>query len=205
MGFFIDEKKRRKSPIALAAFCAALLDMCVFGGAYALLIDPLYRTVSLGSETATTVAHTVLIALAGTAVCCLLFLLPDKRVAPYGFAGLAVVLAVFYGAAFTMPEEARASMLRLITLFGLAPVAVGNAVAWPLYSVLRRRHPVRKRTLQQELQEAVRTRAEKHPADAPAEPCPERPCPTGGPSGPGRSAEEEAMLLFMSDDEESDD
>jgi hypothetical protein len=38
MGFFIDKNNRRKSPVVLAAFCAALLDLVVFGVLYALLI-----------------------------------------------------------------------------------------------------------------------------------------------------------------------
>ena len=109
MSLFIDKHNRRKSPIALAAFGAALLDLVVFGGLYALLSEPLYRAVSLGSETATTVVHALLIALAGTAVCCLLFFLPDKRVAPYGFAGLAVVLAMFYVAAAAMSAPAQSA------------------------------------------------------------------------------------------------
>ena len=41
MSFFIDKKNRRKSPIVLAALGAALLDLAVFGIAYALLTAPL--------------------------------------------------------------------------------------------------------------------------------------------------------------------
>ena len=55
MSFFIDKKNRRKSPIVLAALGAALLDLAVFGIAYALLTDPLYHAVQLDSEIATTV------------------------------------------------------------------------------------------------------------------------------------------------------
>ena len=42
-----------------------------------------------------------------TLLCCLLFLLKDKRVAPYGFAGLAVILLMFCAAAWMLPQETR--------------------------------------------------------------------------------------------------
>ena len=41
MSFFIDKHNRRKSPIALAAFGAALLYMVLFGVLYGLLAEPL--------------------------------------------------------------------------------------------------------------------------------------------------------------------
>lgn len=157
MSFFIDRFNRRKSPIALAAFGAALLYAVIFGVLYALLAEPLYHAVSLGSPTATTVCHTVIIAVIGTAVCCLLFLLKDKRVAPYGFFGLAVVLGMFYAAAILLEGDARSLMLYLITIYGLAPVLVGNAVTWPIYLKMKRDNPAlnHRKTITEELQEAV--------------------------------------------------
>ena len=131
MSLFIDKHKRRKSPLALAAFGTALLYLCVYGMLYAVLAEPLYRCVRLHSPAATLAVHSMAIAAAGTAVCCLLFLLEDKRVAPLGFAGLAIVLGMFYTAALLLEGEDRVLMLRLITMYGLAPVLVGNAVAWP--------------------------------------------------------------------------
>ena len=111
MSFFIDRFNRRKSPIALAAFGAAVLYLVIFGVLYGLLAGPLYRTVSLSTPAATTAVHSVIIAAIGTAVCCLLFLLKDKRVAPYGFCGLAVALCMFYAAAFLLDGLARSNML----------------------------------------------------------------------------------------------
>ena len=111
MSFFIDKHNRRKSPVALAAFGAALLYLCVFGVLTALLAEPLYRAVRLKSPAATTALHGLIIAAAGTAVCCLLFFLKDKRVAPYGFAGLAVVLCMFYAASLMLSAQARGNML----------------------------------------------------------------------------------------------
>ena len=220
MSFFIDKKNRRKSPIVLAALGAALLDLAVFGIAYALLPDPLYHAVQLDSEIATTVIHALVIALAGTAVCCLEFLLPDKRVAPYGFAGLAVVFMMFCAAALMLDEPARGNMLRLIAMFGLAPVLVGNAAAWPIYLKMKRANPAlnHRKTIQEELREAAEKEAAKKPArqEPPAPQPPAQPEVTpeealfGPEAAPGtppafRSAQEEAMLLYEDDEEESDD
>ena len=220
MSFFIDKKNRRKSPIVLAALRAALLDLAVFGIAYALLTDPLYHAVQLDSEIATTVIHALVIALAGTAVCCLEFLLPDKRVAPYGFAGLAVVFMMFCAAALMLDQPARGNMLWLIAMFGLAPVLVGNAAAWPIYLKMKRANPAlnHRKTIQEELREAAEKEAAKKPArqepPAPQPPAQPEVTPEEALFGPEaalgtppafRSAQEEAMLLYEDDEEESDD
>ena len=187
---------------------------------YALLTEPLYHAVRLESTAATTAVHAILIALAGTAVCCLLFFLPDKRVAPYGFAGLAVVFAMFCAAALMLDEPARGNMLRLIAMFGLAPVLVGNAAAWPIYLKMKRANPAlnHRKTIQEELREAAEKEAAKKPArqEPPAPQPPAQPEVTpeealfGPEAAPGtppafRSAQEEAMLLYEDDEEESDD
>jgi len=65
MSFFIDKHGRRKSPIALAACGAALLDLAVYFCTAALLAGPLYRTVSFGGETVTSMLHTIIITVAG--------------------------------------------------------------------------------------------------------------------------------------------
>lgn len=157
MGFFIDKHNRRKSPIALAAFGAAVLELVIFGVLYGLLAEPLYHAVDLGSTGATIAAHAVIIAVIGTAVSCLLFLLPDKRVVPYSFVGLAVVLCMFYIGALALDAEARVMMRQVITLYGLAPVLVGNAVVWPAYLGMKRRNPDmnRRKTVAEELREAA--------------------------------------------------
>ena len=222
MSFFIDQKNRRKSPIILAALGAALLDLAVFGICYALLTEPLYHAVRLGGEIATTAVHALIIALAGTAVCCLQFLLPEKRVAPYGFAGLAVVFMMFCAAALMLDAPARGNMLRLIAMFGLAPILAGNAVTWPIYLKMKRANPAlnHRKTIQEELREAMEREAAEKPApQTPPTPQPEPPAqpevtpeealfgPEAAPGAPPafRSAQEEAMLLYEDDEEESDD
>lgn len=223
MSLFIDKQKRRKSPLALAAFGAALLYLCVFGLCYAVLAEPLYRSVRLESPAATLAVHSAVVAAAGTAVCFLLFLLEDKRVAPLGFAGLAIVLGMFYAAALLLEGENRQLMLRLITMYGLAPVLVGNTAAWLVYWKIRRGNPAPKhrKTLRQELLEAAAAESAKEkpgeipgrPAEGPApepRPMPEEaefgPDPAAEGPGSFRSEAEDAMLLYMDDgDEENDD
>lgn len=203
MSLFVDKHNRRKSPLALAAFGAALLYVLVFGALYAVLAEPLYRCVRLGSPAASTAVHSAIIALAGTAVGCLLFALEDKRIAPLGFAGLAVILGMFYAAALMLEGEARGPMLQLVTMYGLLPVLVGNAVAWPLYCRLKRSAPApkEKKTIRQELLEAA---AQASPPSAPKPPEAPGPESAGGP-GSARSEEEEAMRLYMDDDDETGD
>ncbi len=217
MSFFIDRFNRRKSPIALAAFGAAVLYIIIFGVLYGLLAGPLYRAVSLSTPAATIAVHSLIITAIGTAACCLLFLLKDKRVAPYGFCGLAVALCMFYAAAFMLDGLARSNMLYLITAYGLAPVLVGNAVTWPIYWRMKRANPAlnRRKTIAEELKDAVAKEAAKKPAP-PEQPQPskpvssERPEPSDALFGPqadrspmvSRSVQEEAMLFYEDDDDE---
>lgn len=139
MSLFLNKDKTRKSPIVMTSFLLAIVFALVYGGCYMLLTVPLHQYVSLGSPAVTNALHLLLIALAGTAVCCLLFLLRDKRLVPYGFAGLAVFLAAFYIAALLLPADRRGLMLYVISLYGLGPVLAGNAVSWAVYLTLRRR------------------------------------------------------------------
>ena len=172
----------------LRAFFATLLDLCIYGVLYALLAEPLYRHLTLSSAAATNAVHTLIIALVGTAIGSLLFLLRDKRVALFGFVGLAVVLVMFYIAAWMLDADQRAAMVQLITLYGVAPALIGNAVAWPVYLRLRKTHPLpAQKTLREEIREAAGTKAAA-PKPHPAAPAAEEP--------PRRSPQEDAMLLF---------
>lgn len=218
MSFFIDKHGRRKSPIALAACGAALLDLLVYFGTAWLLAEPLYRAVSLGGEAVTSMLHTAIITAVSTLICCLLFLLKDKRVVPYGFAGLAVILLMFCAAAWMLPPETRGGMLRLFLSVGLPPVLVGNAVSWPVYRKLRKAHPeyfIRK-TISEELKEAVEQERKKNPVSTPASAPVQTPEPdisptealfgpenSGAASGAFHNAQDEAMLFYEDDDDES--
>lgn len=217
MSFFIDKHNRRKSTILLTAFCVGFVFAFLFVALAILLAEPLYDFVRLKSEFATTVVHALIVALVGTAICCVTFLLKDKRIAPYSFVGLAVWLCMFYAAAYLLEGEGRVYMMKTITMFGLAPVLVGNAITWPIYLRMKRADPTmnHRKTIREELKEAVAQEAARHPEPA------EEPAPASAPEpalteeealfGPDeyapvrpiyRSAEEEAMLLYE-DEEES--
>ena len=216
MAFFIDKNGRRKSPVALAAFGAAVAYLAVFGLLYAFLAETLYNTVRFESVFATNAVHSLIVAVCGTAVCCLFFLLPDKRVAPYGFAGLAVALGMFYAASMLQEGLARQNLLYLVTSYGLAPVLVGNAVAWPIYWRMKRARPDmnQRKTVAQELRQAIEKQNAKKPPAPEKTPAPETPSQPDIPPeealfGPeagvspraARSAQEEAMLLYEDEDE----
>lgn len=218
MSFFVDKHNRRKSPIALAAFGAALLDFCIFGTLYVLLAEPLYQAFAFSSILMTNVIHVLIMSVIGTAICSLMFLLKDKRVVPYGFAGLAVVMAMFFAASLALDESVRSAMLQLLAMYFLPPVLVGNLVTWPIYLEMKRRNPAMndRKTLAEELREAVEKEREKHPETeeeaeyaAAKEAFPEISETEAlfGPEdsshyAPAHSAEEEAMLLYFEDDEE---
>lgn len=225
MSLFIDKHNRRKSPFILAVFGAALLNLCLFGLMYGLLAEPLYHAVAFASASATVAVHGLIVAAAGTALSCLLFFLKDKRIAPWSFGGLAVILGMFYASVFLLDPEVRPGMLWLISVYGLPPVLVGNAVTWLIYLAIRRFSPAllhrERKTIQEELREAAAKEAtrsrEKEQAspkppeagalEAPEAGTPEEAYPELGPEAAAsfRSAQDEAMLLYMDDDEESDD
>lgn len=117
MALFVTKDGRRKSPMALTCFFVVILYCIVFALAYAL------------------------IAIAGTAVCCLLFFLPDKRIVPYSFAGLPVVTLMLCAAATQLGAAERDMMLYVTLLYTLMPVVVGNLVSWALYLRFWRRRP----------------------------------------------------------------
>ena len=133
MALFVTKDGKRKSPMALTVFFVVLLDCLVFGVAYALLTDPLHQLLPLGSGMVENAVHGTLISLAGTAVCCLLFLLPDKRIVPYGFAGLPVVTLMCVAAATQLEPGQRSLMIYVTLLYTLLPVLMGNLVSWTLY------------------------------------------------------------------------
>ena len=80
MSLFLTKEGKRKSPMAVTIFFVDLLFCLVFGGAYALLTEPLHSLLPLGGGMPETVLHCLIIAVIGTAVCCVLFLLAHRAV-----------------------------------------------------------------------------------------------------------------------------
>ena len=214
MGFFIDKHNRRKSTILLTAFCVGFLFALFFVILSLLLAEPLYQIIHFETALTTTIIHSLLISLLGTPICCATFLLKDKRIAPYSFAGLAVWLGMFYAAAFLLEGDSRIYMAKTITMFGLAPAAVGNLVTWPIYLRMKRANPTmnHRKTIREELKEEVAKEAAKrpktpNPSTSPTSANPSPPNPmmsedaffgpeAGRHPAVSRSIEEEAMLFY---------
>ena len=195
MSLFIDPRtKKRKNPIVLISFLTAVLFLLIYGFFFTVLTDPLYRHVALGNPVLTTVVHGLIISLAGTAVCCLAFLLPDKRIVPLGFVALAVFLALSCVAAALLDADARSVMLGLIALYGLGPVVVGNAVAWSVYHKL-----LKTRRTESSAPESIDTAnvspVGREPTEEEALFGPDAGSPDGASSG-SRNEQEEAALFY---------
>ena len=166
MNLFIDKNHRRKSPIAIAGFfsppcwTSASTGFCIpcwqsrcTGGFYAQHCNHQRRAHA---------DHRI----GGDGNRRLLFLLRDKRVALFGFVGLAVVLVMFY-CSLDAGYRPAGNHGALITLYGVAPALIGNAVAWPVYLKLRKTHPLPvQKTLQEEMREAAGTKADAAPQSA---------------------------------------
>ena len=67
MSLFLTKEGKRKSPMAVTCFFVDLLFCLVFGGAYALLTEPLHNLLPLGGGMPETVLHCLIIAVIGTA------------------------------------------------------------------------------------------------------------------------------------------
>lgn len=189
MNLFIDKNHRRKSPIAIAGFFATLLDLCIYGVLYTLLAEPLYRQLTLPSTAATNAVHTLIIALAGTAI-------GQPAVPSAGQAGGAVRVCGAGGGSGDV-------LLRSLDA-GYRPAGQHGAADYPVWCGTG---PDRKRGglagLSQaekdpssacaedsagEMREAAGTKADAAPKAHPAAPAAEE--------RPRRSPQEDAMLLF---------
>jgi len=234
MSLFVDRSGRRKSPLALSAFFTGILFFFIYGALYVLLAEPLYHSIAFESVLLTNVVHSVIIALAGSLLCCLMFLLPDKQIAPLGFLCVAILTLVLYAASAAM-AEGRAVMMQFVSMYCLAPTIIGNLIGWSVYALLCRQgyKPAARKTIAEELNEAIQkekkaaknaaAQAPAKPAEAPSAPQQEAPAPVEAAApaeeeesqfGPdtdltappmaGYSYQEEAMLLFGEADELKD-
>ena len=144
MSLFLTKEGKRKSPMAVTCFFVDLLFCLVFGGAYALLTEPLHNLLPLGGGMPETVLHCLIIAVIGTAVCCVLFLLPDERIVLYSIASMPVVTIMFLVASFQLDAELRGMMVYVTLLYTLLPILIGNLAAWTIYFKLRGREGLRR-------------------------------------------------------------
>ncbi|MFR0768543.1 MAG: hypothetical protein ACLSHO_02045 [Dysosmobacter sp.] len=137
---------------------------------------------------------------------------------PYGFAGLAVILADVLRGGVDAAAGSGGSMLRLFPTVGLPPVLLGNAVSWPIYRRLRKSasRVFRQKDHLGGAERGGGTGAEKEARcksryrsgpDAGAGYLPTRglfgPESSGTAPGAFHNAQDEAMLFYEDDDDES--
>lgn len=130
---------RNTDPSLMWGFLVAIAFTAIYAVVYAILTKPLYRFLSIpGQPLASSVIHIILIALVGSAVCCLTYLLPNRRIPLLGYGWLAfffVLLLIL--ATVHFDGEERNNLFAILFGFGLGPVLVGNGLAWGIY--IRRR------------------------------------------------------------------
>ena len=135
MRLFLTKEGKGKSTMALTLFFVVIGFAIVMLAVNFLLTDPLHALISLSNQTAETLLQSTIISLIGTGICCLLFLLPEKKIVPYGFAGLLVLLLMFLVASFELPTERRGMMQYLILLYFGLPTLLGNIIALTIYKL----------------------------------------------------------------------
>lgn len=136
---FHNKDKTRKSPLVVYAFMLGLVYCVVFGVLFALLADPLHHWINTGNERVSTFIHILIISLAGTLVCCLFFLLPNKKIAMGGFLFLALLLVIGFVAVFFLEADRRYVIQQLLILYAVGPTLAGNAVGLVVYEALAER------------------------------------------------------------------
>lgn len=133
---FLNEDKTRKSPLAVYVFMVGLVYCAVFGVLFALLTDPLHDLINTGNERVSTLIHSLIISLIGTLICCLFYLLPNKKIAMGGFGFLALLLVIGFVISFFLEEGQRYIIQQLLMLYAAGPTLVGNVVGLVAYRVL---------------------------------------------------------------------
>ncbi|MDO4491993.1 MAG: hypothetical protein Q4B85_13090 [Lachnospiraceae bacterium] len=135
LNLFTNRDGSRKSTNSLKLFFLGIAFFLIYSITNMLLIDPLYQLIDTGNTPFTTFIHCLIIGITGTAICMLFFLLPDKSLVPMTYICLAAVLAVILLITFFMESEVRSSLLKMVLLFGAAPVVIGNAASWIIYKM----------------------------------------------------------------------
>ena len=126
---------RSKSTLLLYSFCLCWVFLAVYGGCYALFnpwLDSLLQGAPVGLIT---LAEALIPSAAGTAVCCLVWLLPgDKRLLPASYLWLTLLmLACLVALIILMGLENTGWVLQFFGMFVLAPLALGVGSSMLLY------------------------------------------------------------------------
>ena len=136
--FQMTENGRVKSTILLYSFCLCWVLLALYGGCYALLIDPLEAMLQGAPVPLVNLAETLVPSLAGTAAASLVWLLPgDKRLLPAAYIWLALLLlACLISLMILMGLESAGLILQFFGMFVLAPLLRGlgsSLLAYYLY------------------------------------------------------------------------
>ena len=129
------ENGKVKSTLLLYSFCLCWVFLAVYGGCYALFnpwLDSLLQGAPVGLIT---LAEALIPSAAGTAVCCLVWLLPgDKRLLPASYLWLTLLmLACLVALIILMGLENTGWVLQFFGMFVLAPLALGVGSSMLLY------------------------------------------------------------------------
>lgn len=133
--FQMTENGKVKSTLMLYSFCLCWVFLAVYVLCFALLNRPLDALLSGLPVAAVNLVEALVPAAAGTAVCCLTWLLPgDKRLLPAAYLWLALlVLACLITLIVLMGWQSAPLILQFFGMFTLAPLLLGLGSSMLLY------------------------------------------------------------------------
>lgn len=149
--FQMTENGKVKSTLLLYSFCLCWVFILVYGLCFALFTSPLDALLKPSGlpVAAVNLVEALVPAIAGTAVCCLTWLLPgDKRLLPAAYIWLALLmLACLIALVILMGLESTGLILQFFGMFALAPLLLGVGSSMLLYyQYLKKRPPVKDQT-----------------------------------------------------------
>ena len=141
--FQMTENGRIKSTILLYSFCLCWVLLALYGGCYALLIDPLEAMLQGMPVPLINLAETLVPAAAGTAVASLIWLLPsDKRLLPASYVWLTLLMLVCLVTLVILMGWGYAGLiLQFFGMFVLAPLALGLGASLLAYYQYWKKRP----------------------------------------------------------------
>lgn len=134
--FSLMEGGRLKSTLLLYSFVLGFVYLAFYLASYLLLLGPIDRLLPGGMAVPLkNLLEAALPSAAATALCLLFFLwVKDKRLVPLGFLWMtAYVLIVAVLLLATLAPDQRGDFLRLLLMFGWAPVLLGGGSTLALY------------------------------------------------------------------------
>lgn len=133
--FQMTENGKVKSTLLLYSFCLCWVFLAVYGGCFALFTKPLNGLLAGLPVLAINIVEALVPAAVGTAVCCLVWLLPgDKRLLPASYIWLTLLaLACLIALIIMMGLGSAGLVLQFFGMFALAPLVLGDLASMLLY------------------------------------------------------------------------